>query len=124
MTSKAASWKQKVDPASVLAIKTFIVSVQSADEIIRIEESKEIAHLLKERGIKSFKRFYENNDNLKFAMQLVDVAEPYLSMDGMSDLLSDVKKQKLLRSKIDPELALWLSFYVLNEACLLIGVQK
>jgi hypothetical protein len=69
----------KFDPASVLAIKSFIVSIQSADETIMLRESIEIAHLLKERGIKSFKRFYENNDDMKFVIQLVDVAMPYLS---------------------------------------------
>jgi hypothetical protein len=115
MTTNPASWKQKVDPASVLAIKTFIGSIESGDEMTMRGESKEIARLLRERGIKSFERFYENKDDLKFAMQLVDVVKPYLSMDGISDLSSDVKKQKLLRSAIDPALFLWGSFKLMNE---------
>ena len=121
MSSKTASRKQKVDPASLLAIRTFIGFFDSADEMVLLRETTEMARQLRQRGIKSFERFYENTDDLKFALQLIDVAKPHLSIDGISGLLSDVKKQDILRSNLDPEVSLWLSFSMLNMVCLIVS---
>jgi len=124
MPYKTSSWKDKLPPESVIFIKAFYEIIDLSDEITEIKLSRQIVVGLREKGIRSFKEFYKNNNDLEFANKFIgniadfmNVGMPFFSRDKVSELF-DVKKQNLLREKIPPELSLWISFHLMNLVCM------
>jgi hypothetical protein len=116
MPYKTSSWKDKVDPAVISVMRTFLRLVESMDEVAIKKRSEEITRCLNEKGQISFKRFYENKNNTEFGSQYVEKALAFRKANP--DLLENSEKQKQFREKIPPELSLWLTFQVLNIACM------
>ena len=77
MISKTDSWKQKVDPAIVPLLKTFIHSMDTQDENIVRDRTKGLIPLLKDKGCISFKCFYENINDSVFIQELNSIGESF-----------------------------------------------